>query len=90
MKIPMTHDYLAALSALGRAAIDYAAEIAETDAAGIRPGSDAVIERLQALAHLAISFAVQGAIELGHDAAKFRELERELIAELTESAHATS
>jgi hypothetical protein len=90
VRVRQTHDYWTALSALGRAAIDYAAEIAATDAAGIRPGSDAVIERLQDLAHLAIAFAMQGAIDLGHDATKLRELERELIAELTESAHATS
>lgn len=85
-----THDYWTALGALGRAAIDYAADIVKADDAGLAPGSDAVIESLQSLAHLAIAFAIQGAIDLGHDAMKFRTLERELIAELIESAHETS
>jgi hypothetical protein len=79
MRMAMTHDYWTALSTLGRAAIDYTAAIAKAHDEGAPPGSDAVIDSLKVLAHLSISFTVQAAIDLGHDAKKFRELERALI-----------
>jgi hypothetical protein len=90
MKALQTHDYWTALNALGRAAIDYAAEIARAHDAGEPPGSEAVIDGLKALAHLSISFTMQAAIDLGCDATRFRELERALIAELSEAAQETS
>jgi hypothetical protein len=89
-KARQVHDYWTSLSALGRAAIDYTAAIAKAHDAGVPPGSDAVIDSLQALAHLSISFTVQVAIDLGYDVTKLRELERALIAELTEAAQETS
>jgi ribosomal protein S3AE len=91
-RVRMSHDYWTALNALGRAAIDYAVEIVRVDDGTRRVETHAaVIERLQSLAHLAISFAMQGAIELEHDATKIRELERQLVATLNdEAAHETS
>lgn len=89
-KARQVHDYWTALNALGRAALDYTVAVAKAHDEGVPPGSDVVIDSLQALAHLAIAFAVQVAIDLGHDEQKLRELEREMIAELTEAAQETS